>query len=497
MSGRPGSPLTYDLAMSDSSSNGGSGDMWRLSAVDLADGIRSGRFTSVDVVESVLARIAALNPKLNAITFDQADDARRQAAEADRAVAAGEPLGSLHGVPVTTKENVDQAGVPNPNGVAAFADVIADDDSPVVANLRRAGAVFVGRTNTPEFSMRGTTVNPLRGRTFNPWNDDASPGGSSGGAGAAAAAGFGPIHHGNDIGGSLRFPSFANGLVTVKPTTFRVPVYNPSATAERGPLAQAMSCQGIIAREARDVRLATRVLIEPDPRDPNQPPVPWDGPPVDGPIPVAVTTEPAGFDIHPGIVELVERAAASLADAGYAVERVDPPPIGEPAGAWFKTGTTELQVLLDPAVQEFGSDDIKTVFGHFFAASEVQDLDGYVTHFADRTRMMRDWNLFLDRYPLVVTPFMMMPLYRWDFDVHDFEETKRFLDASQYSFGINYLGLPAGVIGLDLVEGLPAAIQVVGRRYREDLICDALEAIEDRNGILSHRLWEREVAAAG
>jgi amidase len=490
--------------MSGSDTNTGNSDgdnatveeLWRLSAVELAEGIRAKRFSSTEVTESVLARIAAHNPRLNAIVYDQAQGARRQAADADRAVAAGDPLGPLHGVPVTTKENVDQAGMPNPNGVAAFADVIAEDDSPVVANLRRAGAVFVGRTNTPEFSMRGTTDNPLRGRTYNPWDENASPGGSSGGAGAAAAAGFGPIHHGNDIGGSLRFPSFANGLVTVKPTTFRVPVFNPSAASERGPLAQAMSCQGVIAREARDVRLGTQVLIEPDPRDPNQPPLPWAGAELEEPIRVAVTTEPAGFDIHPGIVELVERAASLLAESGYAVEHVDPPPIVEPASAWFKTGTTELQVLLDPAVQEFGSDDIKKVFSYFFKASEVQDLDGYVSHFGDRTRMMRDWNVFLERYPLVVTPFMMMPLYSWDFDVQDYETCKRFLDASMYSFGLNYLGLPAGVIGLDLVEGLPAAVQVVGRRYREDVICDALEAIEDRNGVLSHRLWDREAATA-
>ena len=111
---------------------------------------------------------------------------------------------------------------------------------------------------------------------------------------------------------------------------------------------------------------ARSVLIEPDPRDPNQPPLPWDGPSLDGPIRVAVTTETAGFDIDPGIVELVERAPSLLADAGYAVEHVDPPPVIEPADAWFKTGTTELQVSLDPAVQEFGSDDIKKVFSYFF-----------------------------------------------------------------------------------------------------------------------------------
>jgi len=467
-------------------------ELWKKSAVELAGGIRGGDYTAVDVTESVLSRIDDKNPKLNAIVFDLADEARQQAEAADRAVAAGEPLGPLHGVPVTTKENVDQVGTPNTNGMPAFADVVATEDSPLVRNLRRAGAIFVGRTNTPEFSMRGTTDNPLRGRTFNPWDDEASPGGSSGGAGSAAAAGFGPLHHGNDIGGSLRFPSFANGLVTVKPTTFRVPVYNATATAERGPLSQAMSCQGVIARHARDLALATEVMIQPDPRDPNSPPVAWNGPPLDSPITVAVTTESAGFDLHPGIKALVERAAGLLSDAGYRVVEVDPPPIIEPSSAWFRTGSTEMEALLDPAVQQYGSDDLKTVFSYFFRASELLDRDGYLVDLGDRTRMMRDWNVFLDQHPLVLTPFMMMPLYRWNYDVGDYETFKQFIDASVYSFGINYLGLPAGVIGIDLVEGLPAAVQVVGRRFREDLICDALAAIEDANGVLAHRLWARD-----
>ncbi len=466
---------------------------WRLSATELAAAIRTGSISAVEAVDSVLGRIAERNPGLNAIVFDTGDEARAAAAEADAARVAGAPLGPLHGVPVTIKENIDQTGTPTTNGVPAYADLVADSDSPVVRNLRNAGAVIVGRTNTPEFSMRGTTDNPLRGRTINPWDADASPGGSSGGAGAAAAAGFGPLHHGNDIGGSLRFPSFANGTVTVKPTTFRVPVYNGTAPAERGPLSQAMSCQGIIARHAADVALATEVLVTPDPRDPNCPPVPWHGPAVGAPIPVAVTTAAHGFDLHPGIRGLIDRTAGFLSDAGYAVEEVDPPPVLDPAREWFRAGSTELEVFLDPAVQEVGSDDVKKVFTHFFASSEVQDRDGYLATFARRTALMRDWNVFLDRYPLVVTPFMMSPLYRWDYDVHDHEAFQHFLDTSIYSFGINYLGLPAGVIGLDLVEGLPAAVQIVGRRYREDVICRALEVVETANGgPLVHRLWARD-----
>lgn len=469
---------------------------WQLSGVELAAAIRAGRLSAREATASVLDRIAQVNPALNAIVVDLGEQAMADAAAADeaqaRAGSSGAELGLLHGVPVTIKENVDQQGQATTNGVPAFADVIAPDDSPVVRNLRRAGAIIVGRTNTPELSMRGTTVNPLRGRTWNPWDPDASAGGSSGGAGAAAAAGLGPIHHGNDIGGSLRYPAFVNGVATVKPTSFRVPTWNPSSTAERGPLSLTMSVQGVIAREVGDVRLATRALIAPDPRDPNSPPVPWDGPALEQPITVAVTTDGGGFPVHPGIVALIEQAATQLADAGYRVVRADPPPITEPARAWFRAGSTELEIFLDPVVQAYGSDDIKKVFRYFFQASEILDRDGYARELADRNRMLREWNLFLDQHPLVLCPFLMMPTYRWDFDVQDYDSFAHWLDAAVWSFGVNYLGLPAGVLGTGLVEGLPAGFQLVGRRWREDLICDALEAVEARNGVLTRQLWARE-----
>ncbi len=467
-------------------------ELWRAGAVELAARIADREIKPSEAVESVLARVAERNPDLNAITYDLADSARVAAAAADDAVAAGADLGPLHGVPVTIKENIDQAGHPNPNGVPAFAELMATDDAPLVKNLTAAGAIVIGRTNVPEFSMRGTTDNPLRGRTSNPWGEPISPGGSSGGAGAACAAGMGPLHHGNDIGGSLRFPAMANGVTTVKPTSNRIPVFNSSATAERGPLAQIMSVQGIIARHAADVRAATSVMIQPDPRDPLSPPVPFDGPALDGPITVAVTTESAGYDLHPGIAELVERAASQLADAGYRIVNVDPPPAIEAARGWFSTFATEMKVALAPAIDQYGSQVIRDIFGWYFEISELEDLDGYIAGFADRTRLLREWNLFLHDHPLVLTPFLMRPMYDHDYDARGPAEVKDLFDSAIYSTGINYLGLPAGVIGMDLVEDRPAAVQLIGRRFREDVICDAMAAIEDRNGVLAHRLWERD-----
>ena len=466
--------------------------LWRLSAREIVQGIQKKDFSATEIVEAVLGRIAEKNPALNAITVEFPEQALVAAAEADAALADGSPLGPLHGVPVTIKENTDVAGQATPNGVPAFADLIASEDAPLVRNLRHAGAIIVGRTNVPEFSMRGTTVNPLRGRTYNPWDEDASPGGSSGGGGSAAAAGFGPLHHGNDIGGSLRYPALANGITTVKPTSNRVPVFNSTAQAERGPLSQVMSVQGIMARDASDLSLATEAMIRPDARDPLCPPIPWRGPSFSEPISVAVTKDPCGYPIHDGILELIDRAAEALVDAGYRVVEVETPSIQEPFRDWFRTLTTEMNTALKPQVDEYGSDDIKTTFEYFFQMGELLDLDGFIQGSGDRTRMMRDWNLFLVEHPLVITPFYMNRLYDWDYDLQSFDACKDFLEASAYSMGINYLGLPAGVIAMDLVEDRPAAVQIVGQRYREDTICDALEVIQGHCGRLTDQLWARE-----
>ena len=467
-------------------------ELWSRSAVDLAAMIRAHEVSCVEVTQSVLDRIAQHNGRINAIVVDCSDDALRAAEQKDREVGSGSALGPLHGVPVTIKENIDVAGQATTNGLPAYADVIAPDDSPVTRNLLGAGAILVGRTNTPELSMRATTDNPLRGRTFNPWDADASPGGSSGGASAAAAMGFGPIHHGNDIGGSLRFPSFACGLATVRPTLGRVPAYNPSAAAERGLLAQLTSVQGAICREVRDVRLATRVLAGGDPRDPWWVPVPFDGPPLDPPIKVAVTSEPHGYPIDSQILAGIDRAADVLSDAGYAVERVATPSIMKPAQAWFDVLGSEILHFLGPVAREHGSETIQTIFERYQRVGNPVDPIGYRQGIADRTALTREWIIFLHRYPLVLCPFLMRSVYPWNYDAEGFEQVKDLFMAAIYSTGVNYLGLPAGVVPIGFADELPAGVQIIGRRFREDLILDAMEAIEASVGILAHILWERE-----
>ena len=281
----------------------------------------------------------------------------------------------------------------------------------------------------------------------------------------------------------------------MKPTLGRVPAYNPSATAERGLLAQLMSVQGAICREVRDVRLATRVLAGGDPRDPWWVPVPFDGPALAPPIKVAVTCETHGYPINPAILAGIERAADVLSDAGYAVERVAAPSIMKAARAWFDVLGSEIVHFLGPIAREHGSETIQTIFEKFQRIGNPVDPVGYRQGIADRTALTREWNVFLDRYPLVLCPFMMRSLYPWDYDAQGFDQMRDLFEAAIYSTGVNYLGLPAGVVPIGFADGLPAGVQIIGRRYREDLILDAMEAIEGSVGILTHELWQREEEA--
>jgi len=274
----------------------------------------------------------------------------------------------------------------------------------------------------------------------------------------------------------------------VKPTLGRVPAYNPSMTEERGILAQLMSVQGAICREVKDVRLATRIMAQGDARDPWWVPVPFDGDLA--PRKVAVTTASYGYPIHPEIVAAVDRAAGYLADAGYLVEEVATPSIMDPAQGWFDVAVYEIKATLGPVAEQVGSDTIKEIFQWYYRLGDLVDADGYLAGVAARTRFTREWNLFLDDYPLVLTPFLMRPNFSWNYDAEGFEQTQDLFNSAIYSCGVNYLSLPAGVVPIGFVDDLPTAVQIIGRRFREDLILDAMEHIEARVGILAHRLWE-------
>src|SRR5258706_9883904 len=217
------------------------GPIWQWSALETASAIRSGAISSVEVVDVHIERMRAVNPKLNAGVVDRPGEALRAGEAGDKGRARGDELGLLHGVPITIKENVDYNGRPNPNGVPAQMNIIAPSDAPVVRNLKKAGAIVIGLTNTPEFSFRGFTDNPLHGLTLNPWDPDITCGGSSGGAGAAVAAGIGTIAHGNDIGGSFCSPAPFKRGATNQPTQGRIPPYKQRGPPDRPSVAHFMS----------------------------------------------------------------------------------------------------------------------------------------------------------------------------------------------------------------------------------------------------------------
>ncbi|MES0823766.1 amidase family protein [Ruegeria sp. SCP11] len=474
-------------------------DIWRLSATDLTTLTRSGDLSAEDAVQSSIDRMKQVNPDLNAVVEDLSAEALDRARALDRTRAQGGPVGPLHGVPVTIKINVDQKGHATSNGVVALKDVIAPDDAPFVRNLKNAGAVVFGRTNTPEFSFRADTDNPLHGRTHNPWGRHISPGGSSGGAGAAVMAGIGALAHGNDIGGSLRFPAAANGAVTVKPGLGRVPAWNPSQQSERGLLAQSMSVQGLITRSAADLHLSMPSLIAADPRDPFHVPMPWHGEPLDGPIKVAFTKETFGYALHPEVEKALDTARDALIDAGYRVEEVSPPDVFDCGRTGYRTLMGEVLTLLKGDIEAAGSQTIREIFDVYF--QEFPPITGteLVRMLAKRTHYAREWSLFLEGYPLVLSPFLPQPFFKPNRDTEGAEGVHEVLGCAVYSYAMNFLGLPAACVPArlaDLPQGSqPINVQIAARRWREDLAVDAAASIEARVGQMCLSLWDKMGAA--
>lgn len=463
--------------------------LWQAPAHAIAAAVQSKEITCEEAVGAAVDRMREVNGELNAVVMDLGEEALDEARAADKSLADGTPHGFLQGVPVTIKVNVDMAGWATTNGVAAFEDVIAPADAPVVKNLKHAGAIVIGRTNTPEFSFRATTDNPLHGRTLSPWNDWASPGGSSGGASSAVMAGIGAIAHGNDIGGSLRFPSWATGAVTVKPGLGRVPAYNPSATAERGLLAQIMSVQGAICRNVRDVRQAMQAMIQYNPNDPWQVPMGWNDL-EDLPRKVAFTKEMFEFDLHPSVARALDNAAGALSDAGYEVVEVDPPNLREVAREANRCLFGETIELLGKDIETHGSDTIQSIFANYAEVFQPYSGRDLQLAMARRSKYVRDWLNFLETYPLILTPFMPTPVFKWDRDTEGIEGVREVLEAGIYSYSMNFLGLPAGNVPAHFDDGMPIGIQIVGQRFREDMILDACEAVENKIGTMAERLWK-------
>jgi amidase len=460
--------------------------LWRWSATRIAAAIRNRDISAREAVDACVARMAAVNPKLNAVTVDLSQAAHEAAQRADRAVASGEALGALHGVPVTIKENVDQDGCATTNGVVGFQNVVARADSPIVANWKRAGAIIIGRTNTPAFSFRLDTVNDLRGRTFSPWSKTHTPGGSSGGAASSVAAGITPLAHGNDIAGSVRFPAYACGLVGVRPSFGRVPAYNPTQAAERSLSSQLMSVQGPLARTVADASLGFVAMAARDARDPWWTPAPLEGPIV--PKRVAVVTDSAdlaGAKLHPSVAAAIESAARWLQGAGYEIVEERTPGFSRAKELWFEMQMPEFRSFMLPLIEKEGDEGIRTAVRFKLENNPSTDPAAYMKALAERARLVREWTQFFDRVPLVLAPISSEPVYEQGFDVESARRTAALWCECATMMAVPVLGLPGVAVPTGIVDGLPMGVQIVGPRFREDLCLAAAQAIEAQAGALT------------
>jgi amidase len=456
--------------------------LWRLEATELAALIRSKEVSCVEATRSVLARIDDTNPKVNALPIVLHEQALATAAEADRALERGDAVGPLHGVPVTIKVNVDVAGGATDSGIVALKDLIADADAPVVANLKRAGAVIVGRSNAPSFSLRWFTDNDLHGRTLNPWNAKVTPGGSSGGAAAAAALGMGPIHHGNDLGGSIRYPAWACGVVGLRPTVGRVPAFNGTSKEDRTITNTLMAVQGPLTRSVADARLALQVMAQRDARDPVWVPAPLDHAAVRQPLRVALFKGAAGAKAHPSNIAALDQAAQWLQAAGCIVEEVAPPRFDEAADLWRHLLHDDLRRGAAPAIEALGDAAVKASFAFIMAGAPNWDRDQFLSALQRRLTAARAWSLFFETHPVLLMPISWERQFPIDDDTRSQERMEELLAAQSPLTTIAALGLPGLSVPTGVADGLPVGVQLCATRFREDLCLAAGEIIERAAG---------------
>ncbi|MDF8360952.1 amidase family protein [Achromobacter anxifer] len=455
-------------------------DLWRLSAVELAARIRKREVSAREAAQSALDRLDAVNPAINAVVDHRPEEVLAQAAGVDAALARGEDAGPLAGVPVTVKVNVDQAGFATTNGVRLQKDAIAAVNSPVVDNLRRAGAVILGRTNTPAFSLRWFTSNALHGHTLNPRNPALTPGGSSGGAAAAVAAGIGHLAHGTDIAGSIRYPAYACGAHGLRPSLGRVAAYN-AALPERSIGGQLTAVSGPLGRSIADLRLGLAALAAPDARDPWWVPAPLTGPEV--PKRAALCLNPDGMDTQPAVVKALQEAARRLSEAGWSVDTLDTlPPLQEAADLQIRMWLADGYEAMVAAAEKEGDRGALVALAGQRDKAAAADLASFSAVLTRRATLTRLWELFFTDYPVLLLPVSAELPFPDQLDLQGDAAYARVWRAQMTQIGIPFMGLP----GLSVAMGSamsgagpsPVGVQVVAGRYREDLCLAVGEIIE-------------------
>jgi len=450
-------------------------------AVETAANIRAKSISVTEVTKAHLARIAQTEPDLNAVVEVLGDSALKTAALMD----ANRPTdpGPLFGVPVTIKVNVDFAGRPNNNGLPALNQKPADEDAPLVASLRRDGAIPIGRTNVPEFSLRWFTSNPLYGVTKYSVNAASTPGGSSGGAASSLAAGVGVLAHGNDLGGSLRYPAYCCGLATLRPSMGRVPAFNPSAAAERPATLQMMSVQGMLARNVADVRLAMGTLSKRSALDPL-----WNGATDSGRkhakrLKIGVSVDPFGDGVAPKVAAGVAIATAALKSAGHEIVEITPPMAAEAAIAWGQLMNAETYVMAMDSMKPIASDQVLAVLDDYKDYFGLPDLKGFMQQQAMRMHIQRAWSVMFDQIDALILPVSAAEPFRLEQDFAEPETRPAIMKAQRMMVLANVLGLPAASVPTGMNDGVPMGVQIMGAWRDDDLCLDVAQIIETELGL--------------
>ena len=448
-------------------------DFASSSTSELAAAISRGAASAVDVLDAQLAQIEAHNAALNAVTILDADKAREQAHAADKAVKRGDLLGPLHGVPFTLKDAHETAGMRTTVGFPPFAQYVPGQDSVVVARLRAAGAILVGKTNTAMLLGDFQASNPLFGRTSNPWNVERTAGGSSGGAAAALAAGMTPFEIGTDMQSSIRLPAHFCGVFGLKPTENRVSLEggfpNPGGEART---IHIMSCIGPMARDAEDLALLYGIIAGPDLNDTDLQPVPVEDMPaleVKG-LRVAYAPTFPGFPVASEIREAVEGLARKLGDADAIVEEVKLPRLDHHAD--LAAGGELIGMMLGAAQPD--------------EHAPPPTLACYLATLQKRDRSIVAWERFLSQWDALLCPVSMTTAFP-----HCEAGTPLKVDGRDEDYWMvaahgalfNYSGHPAIAMpcGLDSA-GLPIGVQLVGRRWSESRLLAVARAVSPLTG---------------
>jgi Asp-tRNA(Asn)/Glu-tRNA(Gln) amidotransferase A subunit family amidase len=461
-----------------------------LSAVSMAERIRQKTLSPVELVEAHLARIEKLNPRLNAFVQVDAERARSQARAAEEAVVRNDSLGPLHGVPVSVKSSIEVKGMRHEAGTKLRAGVMAAQDAPLVSRLRKAGAIILGTTNTPELLMAWETDNLLYGRTNNPWDLSRTPGGSSGGEAAAIASGCSAGGVGSDGGGSIRVPAHFSGICGLKPTPGRIPATGHFPTSA-GPFAL-LGVVGPMARTVGDLKVLFEVMQGPDDGDPSAAPVQvrWPSRGDLKKLRIGYFEDDGRTAVTAETRATVRAAAEALKGAGFEVEPFRPEGLEQARQLWWQlfgiAGGMLLRTLtegkenhLSPILKQFSS----------WVAAEPSHtgqtlLDTWIMRDVVRMQVlaqMRD-------YPILLCPVVSIPAFRhgersWEVD----GQTVEYLDAWSYTEWFNLLGTPAAAIPFGRSkEGLPIGVQIVARPWEEELVLAVTAELEVQRGS-----WQR------